>query len=173
MSNEEWPKSLPLWTETLLRVWCLVWLLGWQGGFAFYSGVVVPVGSDVLGSELEQGWVTRSVTPWLNGLGGVGIASCFVALKLTRWSHSKSTYGRWSKRLAYGIAGYLTLSLLALIWVHGQVDLQLDPRSRQVVDYDAFYQVHRIYLILSTTQWLTTIVLAGGLIHGWTQRSTS
>lgn len=173
MSSDGQPNSLPVVCVTILRTWCLLWLLGWQGAFAFYSGVVVPVGAEVLGSELEQGWVTRSVTPWLNGLGGVGIASCLVALRLTSWSPSPTGYGRWSKRLAYGLAGYLALSLVTLFLLHGQVDLQLDPQGRQVVDYDSFYQVHRAYLIVSTTQWLTTIMLAGVLMQGWTSRSAS
>ena len=58
-----------LWREVLIRSWCLIWLIGWQGGFAFYSGVVVTLGAEVLGSDLEQGLVTRAVTPWLNGIG--------------------------------------------------------------------------------------------------------
>ncbi len=71
MHNDELVRRWPHWMETLLRTWCLLSLIGWQGGFAFYSGVVVPVGAEVLGSELEQGWVTRSVTPWLNGIGWI------------------------------------------------------------------------------------------------------
>ena len=35
----------------LLVVWTLAF---WQGGFMFYGGVVIPVGSRILGSDLEQ-----------------------------------------------------------------------------------------------------------------------
>ena len=33
----------------------------WQGGFVFYSGVVVPIGSDELGDTV-QGFITRGGT---------------------------------------------------------------------------------------------------------------
>ena len=42
----------------LRRFMLLVSLMFWQGGFMFYGGVVVEVGSRILGSELEQGFIT-------------------------------------------------------------------------------------------------------------------
>lgn len=53
----------------------------WQGGFMFYGGVVVPTGAAVLGSEVEQGFITQSVTNYLNLAGGV----CAVLWGLTLW----------------------------------------------------------------------------------------
>ena len=50
------------WARALRRFIVLVALCFWQGGFTFYAGVVVPVGTDVLGSSLKQGFVTRRVT---------------------------------------------------------------------------------------------------------------
>ena len=43
----------------------------WQGGFLFYTAVVVPIGTDVLGSALVQGLITRRVTDWMNLFGAV------------------------------------------------------------------------------------------------------
>lgn len=56
----------------MIRRLLLLWsLMFWQGGFMFYGGVVVPVSSRILGSDLEQGWITRSVTNYLNVSGAV------------------------------------------------------------------------------------------------------
>ena len=45
----------------LRRLILLVALMFWQGGFMFYCSVVITVGAQVLGSELEQGFVTQAV----------------------------------------------------------------------------------------------------------------
>jgi len=64
---------------TVLRRLVLVLaLMFWQGGFTFYASVVVPVGSDFLGSHVDQGWITRSVTNYLNLSGAVALALWFV-----------------------------------------------------------------------------------------------
>jgi hypothetical protein len=49
-----------------------VWLLwaAWWGGLTFYALVVVPIGTELLGS-VEQGFVTQRVTLWHNWLGVV------------------------------------------------------------------------------------------------------
>ena len=61
-------------TTVLRRLLLLLALMFWQGGFMFYGAVVVPVGSDVLGSHREQGFVTQSVTNYLNGAGAIALA---------------------------------------------------------------------------------------------------
>src|SRR5260370_16274673 len=55
------------------RVLVLAALMFWQGGFTFYAAVVVPVGQDVLGSHLAQGFITRQVTNYLNLAGGLAL----------------------------------------------------------------------------------------------------
>src|SRR2546428_9021513 len=57
----------------LRRFLVLAALMFWQGGFTFYAAVVVPVGQQVLGSDLEQGFITRQVTQWLNVAGAVAL----------------------------------------------------------------------------------------------------
>ncbi|MEC7597065.1 MAG: hypothetical protein VX936_01755 [Planctomycetota bacterium] len=104
-----------LWREVLIRSWCLIWLIGWQGGFAFYSGVVVTLGAEVLGSDLEQGLVTRAVTPWLNGIGWTAVISTLAALSMTSWRPSASGRTARSWKTAVGF----TLSLLATLRVLG------------------------------------------------------
>ena len=56
------------------RYLLLMSLMFWQGGFTFYSAVVVPIGSDLLGSGRDQGFITRSVTNYLNLAGVAALA---------------------------------------------------------------------------------------------------
>ena len=58
------------------RMVLLVSLMFWQGGFMFYGGVVVPVGGRILGSETRQGFITQSVTNYLNLAGARSASSC-------------------------------------------------------------------------------------------------
>src|SRR5262249_50137002 len=61
-------------TMTIVRRFLvLLTLLFWQGGFTFYAAVVVPIGTQVLGSTAEQGRITRRVTPYLNLSGVAGL----------------------------------------------------------------------------------------------------
>lgn len=46
----------------------------WLGGLTFYAGIVVPIGTEIVGGT-EQGFVTQRVTNWLNALGVVAKAS--------------------------------------------------------------------------------------------------
>src|SRR5947209_17239059 len=60
----------------VVRRLLLLWLLMfWLGGFTFYAGVVVPIGTEVLESSLAQGWITRRVTTWLNVAAAVTLAA--------------------------------------------------------------------------------------------------
>jgi hypothetical protein len=45
----------------LRRLILIVALMFWQGGFMFYGSVVITVGAQVLGSEMDQGFVTQAV----------------------------------------------------------------------------------------------------------------
>src|SRR5438552_320053 len=51
------------------RFLVLLTLLFWQGGFMFYGAVIIPIGSEVLGSHRQQGFIARSVTNYLNLAG--------------------------------------------------------------------------------------------------------
>lgn len=62
--------------KTFRRFLVLVALGYWQGGFTFYSAIVVRVGEEVLGSAREQGFVTRRITNYLNAAGVVALVLC-------------------------------------------------------------------------------------------------
>ncbi len=120
----------------------------WLGGFTFYAAFVVPIGAHALGSELEQGLVTRDVTLVLNRLA----ASLAIAWGL-------AIVGRRGRKLGIeSFAWSLFAAMTGLLFVqHASVDRLLDLPQRSVVDYDRFYAAHRIYLIAATLQWLAAV----------------
>ena len=122
---------------TVVRRWLLLWaLMFWQGGFTFYGGVVVPVGSAVLGSEREQGFITRRVTNYLNLAGAVALAVWGWDLSAGR---GMSPGGR---RLRWATWTGLVLSLALLVWLHPRLDELLDPEDVLVLDRQRFRSLH-------------------------------
>src|SRR6516162_2659385 len=126
-----------------MHVWfrrCLVIiaLMFWQGGFTFYSGVVVPLGQETFG-PVDQGFLTRQVTNYLN-LSGL------IAIPILGWEVCLSRDpSRWRRRLRWGLL-ILTASLLvALIWLHVRMDTLLDVENMQLLDRRLFRINHRIY----------------------------
>jgi hypothetical protein len=142
---------------TLHRLILLVALMFWQGGFMFYGSVVISVGAQVLGSESEQGFVTQSVTNYLNIAGAV----CLTIWGIVLW-RDKATRLGWTLWLG------LVLSLAALAILHGRMDQRLEFDSHAVTG-QGFYTLHRAYLTISTTEWLTALALLGLTMHRWGQ----
>jgi hypothetical protein len=147
---------------TVVRRWLLLWaLMFWQGGFTFYGAVVVPVGSAVLGSEREQGFITRQVTNYLNLAGAVALAIWGWDLSAIRW---KSPGGH---RLRWAIWAGLVLSLALLVWLHPRLDELLNPEDVMVLDRRRFRLLHERYLIVSTVQWAGCLLLTALTIRAW------
>lgn len=69
---------------TVTRFVVLIAFAFWQGGFAFYTAVVVPIGTDVLGSPFAQGMITRHVAFWINVTGAVTLAILAVDCVVTK-----------------------------------------------------------------------------------------
>lgn len=141
---------------TLLRRFLAIQsLMIWQGGFFFYAAVVVPIGTDVLGT-FDQGRVTRHVTEWMNR---IGIAT-LVLLCWDQWSAPN----RWRWRLWTGMA----ISVPVLFWLHGEVEKRIDfgPEQR-VTDFASFYAWHRAYLYVATAQWLLGLAYLALTLRVW------
>ena len=121
----------------------------WIGGFTFYAVIVVPIGTDVLGT-VEQGFVTQQVTNYLNVIGAVSLAYLSrEALKQRRWAVT----GTWV---------FMALSQAALFALHHWLDGMLDHESMtELVPQPDFYAAHRIYLLVAAAQW------AAALAHFW------
>src|SRR5437764_1220112 len=102
------------------RILLLFALMFWQGGFTFYSAVVVPIGSEILGSHQEQGWITRSVTNYLNVAGAVTVLLWAWDIARTRDS------ARWRRRCRWGLWAILVVTLGLLAYLHPTLDQHLD-----------------------------------------------
>lgn len=131
----------------------------WWGGLTFYTAIVVPVGTKTL-SATEQGFVTRSVSHWLNGL-------LAIVLVVLAWRFGSS---RTPRRIFTWLLLLSTLGGLAIC--HAQLDRMLDPSTFSVSDPGRFYQIHRVYLCLTTVQWLAGVHCLWCLMFATVARST-
>lgn len=136
------------------RVVLLALFAFWFGGFTFYTAVVVPIGTDVLGSSRTQGFVTQQVTHWLNLIGGAALLAFVVDAIWFRHDQSKR-----HRILLWVLIVGLALLWTGLVFVHPVLDRMLDAENEFISDENSFYQWHRLYLWLSTVQWL--------LLWGW------
>jgi hypothetical protein len=121
----------------------------WIGGTTFYALVVVPTGTRFLGT-VEQGFLTSQVTTKLNWIG----LACLVVL-LPGARRSKLLAGSWL---------ILATTLATLLWLHPRLASYLDSASLIVTSEAAFYQWHRVYLLVTAVQWLAGLVQLGGLV---------
>jgi hypothetical protein len=124
----------------------------WLGALAFYAGVVVEVGADVLGSHTEFGFITRQVAIWLNTIGTAISLILLAGLVINKEQPARR--GQWF--LWFLIGG----SQVTLWILHPWLDALLDPSTRSILDGsgEAFYLRHRIYLWVSAVQWGSGII---------------
>ncbi len=143
--------------------WIARWLsyltwAAWVGGFMFYGAIVVPILHDHLDS-LEAGGITREATNWLNLLGLACLATWALGLVVAR-----SAWPAPATRLAVCAWLVSALLLLALFGLHRTMDQRLDAGA-----LSDFYPLHRLYLRLSTAQWLSNLVLSASYVTGWSR----
>jgi hypothetical protein len=143
------------------RLLVLQVLLLWQGGFLFYTAVVVSTGTTVLGSATAQGAITARVTDTLNLIGVVGLAILAAELGLTRDPASRRTEARW---WCWWIAFVCQGLLFAF---HHLLDAFMDPQRVRVVIVPPFKPVHVMYLWTSTLQWFVCLVLSWLTVAAW------
>lgn len=121
----------------------MIWSI-WWGGLTFYALVVVPKGTEQIGS-LEQGFITQKVTLWHN------VFSVLMILALARES---IRVGSRVLALECGILAILTILLVAL---HAWLTTQMDPSNQALAI--GFYQWHATYLWLTATEWFLGLSL--------------
>jgi len=144
----------------LRRLLLLLLLMFWQGGFTFYAAVVVPIGTDRLGS-IQQGTITRQVTNAINVAGAV-------ALSAWAWDIAADpARARNRQQVRWVLWVSLALLLAALVWLHPRLDALFDAENLRVLDMDTFTVLHRWYLWLGTGQWAGAIVLIFSTLQTW------
>src|SRR5436309_3098180 len=122
-------------TTFVRRFLVLAALLFWQGGFLFYSAVVVPVGQEVLQSAhtgVTQGFITRRVTIYLNVAGAIAL------LPLGADSLVGGTAGRWRRRLRLLTWAGMAVTLVMLVIMQPRLDEFLNSDLHLVEDMKAF-----------------------------------
>lgn len=129
------------------RLLTLIAFAFWQGGFTFYTAVVVPTGTEVLGSPAAQGFITRQVTRWINVTGAV-------ALVVLTWDALAT---RSVRRARLFLCLLLAAGVVTLMILHPRLDAMLDAQRERVLDRSAFRSAHRIYLWVSTAQWFAGV----------------
>jgi hypothetical protein len=147
------------------RFLVVIALMFWLGGFTFYVGVVVPIGTEVLGSALKQGRITREVTWWLN-------LAAVLALLILAWD--ALTADNPSPRARRALIGLWLLMVLcqgALFGLHAQLEQLLaaahfDLTSDEVIRA-AFGRAHRFYLWAHTLQWFAGVIFIGVMLWSW------
>jgi hypothetical protein len=145
---------------TLRRFLVVQMLMLWQGGFLFYTSVVVPEGTKLLGAA-GQGAITARVTDALNAVGAVALAVLALELSRTRDPNTRRTAWRW---VAWSVA--LVCQGL-LVYFHMLLDAFMDEDRRYVVVRPPFYPVHRMYLWTSTVLWAACVLLTWWTLRSW------
>ena len=119
----------------------LIWAT-WWGGLCFYAVVVVPIGTELIGS-VEQGFITQRVTKWHNALTGLFLVFLFVE------AFRRRSLGLWI------IGVMLTITEIALVIFHARLTGMMDFKHQTVPD--SFYDQHALYLWLIAFEWLLGI----------------
>jgi hypothetical protein len=143
----------------LRRYLTLAALSFWQGGFTFYAAVVVPVGQE-LTSHLEQGFITRRVTFYLNLSGAA-------ALAILAWDLFAPDASRLRRLGRVGLWLFMTGALGYLFVLHDQLDSLLLPAEHRITDIKTFRPGHRVYLWVSTVQWFAALLYLGLSLAAW------
>lgn len=120
----------------------------WIGGFSFYFGVVIRVGSEVVGDS-SQGFVTQGATWWLNIIAIVTLFLLLVSLWFQR------------NRLAFGVWLVLVACQAILFLLHAQLNAILDTPSQTIRQREAFDVIHEWYEFTSAIQWLFAMIFLG------------
>lgn len=146
----------------LARFAASVAMCTWIGGFMFYGGLVVPILEDALG-RYDAGMITRKVTVGLNLIGAVSVVLGFLLI----WAERRIG-GVLERGVRLALALISAASLVGLFVLHSRMDRWLDT-----VGLRGFRAYHRLYLMVSTGQWLANLGIIALTIRIWTSAGRS
>ncbi len=148
--------------RSVLRTLLVATFAVWFGGFTFYVSFVVPIGSEILGSAREQGFITQQVTHRLNLMCAIALVFMLVE-SIASWRRLPCC----QRVVQLGSVLVVGLLLIWLFLLHPQLDQLLDVKRHRVLDRQNFYQIHRVYLWVSTFQWFFAWIWLFACIRGW------
>jgi hypothetical protein len=131
----------------------------WLGGFTFYALVVVPIGAEVLGGSIEQGFVTRAVTVHLNQ---IALGALLILLWNVAVERGVLLTATWLGML---------LAQLALFAIHPRLDALLDPTTHDVAS--DFHFLHEVYLWIAAIQWGLGLAHIWAVLAAWRREARS
>ena len=123
-----------LWNNLLWFAWAI-----WWGGLSFYAIVVVPIGTELIGS-FEQGFITQKVTIWHNGLSMLFV----ICLAIEAY--------RRKSRVLWVVVSLLIMIDFALVFGHAQLTSQMDFTHQSIPS--GFYAQHANYLWITAAEWV-------------------
>lgn len=147
---------------TLLRRFLVLGVLFfWQGGLTFYGAVVIPVGARILGSHRSQAVITREVVQ-------VATAAGLLALVLFCWDvlATRDPAG-WRRHVRQCAALGIAFTWVILSCLQFLLNQRFDPDSLDVGDLASFRELHRLYLWITTVQWVLCLVFLFAGLAAW------
>ena len=109
-----------LWELFLWIAWGM-----WWGGLSFYAIVVVPIGTEQIGS-VGQGFITQEVTQWHN------VFSMLFVLCLAIEAFNRKTRSVWI------VVALLATITIALLIAHSMLSQQMDFQKKNGTDQFLF-----------------------------------
>jgi hypothetical protein len=134
----------------------------WWGGLTFYALFVVPTGVDVLGGEIEQGFITQRVSNIINLCGIVALV-----VLLANAAASWRSIGRFAKSALAITWLAMAAAQLVLLVVHPRLDALLDVASHSIVEPSSFHRWHEFYLSVTTIQWSAGLLYLVTVVASW------
>ena len=123
-----------------------------------------PWEGAILGSETKQGFITQSVTNYLNLAGAV----CLIVWLEHLWHDRRNGVSK----LEWGIWSFAAASVIVLAGIHVKMDHMLSVESSSVLDPEWFGRFHKLYIGTSSVQWLACLAMLFLAVLRWNRHDT-